>query len=74
MTLTGMKKHVGVLVPQVDMLLGPLPLNGAGAIHLSLTWPAGLPPGQTVDMQWWISTLSPSPMKAASTDAHLVQP
>ena len=63
----------GVLVPQPDRLIGPLPLNGAGSLHLSLTWPAGLPPGQTIDMQWWIADLWANPA-SASTDAHLVQP
>jgi hypothetical protein len=63
----------GVLVPQPDRLIGPLPLNGAGSLHLSLTWPAGLPPGQTIDMQWWILDLWANPA-SASTDAHLVQP
>jgi hypothetical protein len=61
----------GVLVPQIDKVIGPLPLNGAGSLDLSLTWPAGLPPGQTVDMQFWIGQ---SFSMAASTDAHLVQP
>ena len=63
----------GVLVPQVDKLIGPLPLDGAGSLHLSLTWPAGLPQGQSVDLQWWILDLWANPY-AASTDAHLVQP
>jgi hypothetical protein len=63
----------GVLVPQLDLVVGPLPLNGAGSLDLSLTWPAGLPPGQTVDLQWWIPDLWANPM-SASTDAHLVQP
>ena len=63
----------GVLVPQLDKVVGPLPLNAAGSLHLTLTWPAGLPPGQTIDMQWWIPDLWANPL-SASTDAHLVQP
>ena len=60
----------GVLVPQVDKVIGPLLLNAAGSLDLTVTWPAGLPPGQTIDMQWWIGG---GPM-SATTDAHLVQP
>jgi len=63
----------GVLVPQVDRLFGPFPLNAAGSLHLSLTWPAGLPPGQTIDMQWWIPDAWANPL-SATTDVHLVQP
>ncbi|HZL98675.1 MAG TPA: VCBS repeat-containing protein [Planctomycetota bacterium] len=63
----------GVLVPQLDQVVGPLPLDGAGSLDLSLTWPAGLPPGQTVDLQFWIPDPWANPM-AATTDAHLVQP
>lgn len=61
----------GVLVPQIDRVFGPFPLNGTGSLDFSLTWPAGLPPGQTVDMQWWIGAGQPM---CATTDAHLVQP
>ena len=60
----------GVLVPRVDRVIGPLLLNAAGSLDLTLTWPAGLPPGQTIDMQWWIG----AGLMSASTDAHLVQP
>jgi hypothetical protein len=63
----------GVLVPQLDLLAGPLPLSGAGSLDLSTTWPAGLPPGQSIDMQFWIPDLWAGGF-ASSSDAHLVQP
>lgn len=44
----------GVLVPAVDLLVGPLSTGPEGGFELSTTWPAGLPSGTTLWLQAWI--------------------
>jgi hypothetical protein len=44
----------GVLVPQADVLVSPLPTGPAGLVVLSAAWPL-LPSGFTVYFQHWIS-------------------
>ena len=63
-----------VLVPQMDSVIGPLPVGPLGKLGLTFDWPAGMPVGQTVDMQFWIK--DPGGIKgfAVSSDAHIVQP
>ena len=45
----------GVLVPNPDVLLGALPVDGNGDIELSASWPPGVPPGLPLWMQAWVS-------------------
>ncbi|MCB9896455.1 MAG: hypothetical protein H6825_00500 [Planctomycetes bacterium] len=44
----------GLIVPCVDILLGPLSTGPAGTISLTTTWPAGVPSGASVWTQYWI--------------------
>ena len=44
----------GTLVPQPTFLIGGLLTNGAGTITLTTPWPAGLPSGVSVHLQYWI--------------------
>lgn len=44
----------GVLVPALDLLVGPVPLDGAGAGSLSFTWPTGAPSGVSLFVQTWV--------------------
>lgn len=44
----------GTLVPAPDLVVGPLPLDGSGAIALASPWPADLPPGVSVIAQAWM--------------------
>ena len=44
----------GTLVPSVDIVLSA-PLDGAGALLLSFTWPAGVPLGWILWLQVWIA-------------------
>jgi hypothetical protein len=44
----------GTMIPALDQLVTGLVTNGAGAIALGGTWPAGLPAGFTVYLQAWI--------------------
>ena len=44
----------GVLVPDVDLLVGPLSTGPTGAFELATTWPAGVPSGATLWLQAWI--------------------
>ena len=48
----------GVLCPSPDIVFANLPLDAAGAVSVSGTWPAGLPPGSDVWWQFWV--LDPS--------------
>ncbi|HEX5012318.1 MAG TPA: VCBS repeat-containing protein [Planctomycetota bacterium] len=63
-----------VLVPQADIVAGPFIVDAAGKLDVHATWPADFPPGQTVDVQFWVK--DPNGLKgfAASSDAHIVQP
>ncbi|MHC5210696.1 MAG: hypothetical protein ACYTG2_08255 [Planctomycetota bacterium] len=45
----------GTMVPDVDVLFGPFPVDGAGQLALSTPWPAGAPSAFTFFMQWWIA-------------------
>lgn len=45
----------GTLVPSPDLLLAGLVVDGAGALSLETTWPAGLPPGTSLHLQAWIT-------------------
>jgi hypothetical protein len=45
----------GTLVPAPDVLL-PLPLDGAGELHLPLVWPNDLPPGIPFWLQPWLAS------------------
>jgi len=45
----------GVLVPSPDFLIPGLPIDGAGALSLASTWPAGVPAGTPFYFQHWIS-------------------
>jgi hypothetical protein len=64
----------GVIVPQPDLVLGPLPTGPTGSVDLGGTWPAGLPAGLTLDVQFWIADPLGWKSLAASGSAHLVQP
>jgi hypothetical protein len=44
----------GTLVPQPTLVLADLPLDGAGALALSGTMPAGVPAGTTLVLQAWL--------------------
>jgi hypothetical protein len=44
----------GTMVPTVDFLVGPLPVDGLGAIDIDFTWPAGIPGGVSVYYQTWV--------------------
>ncbi|RKY21177.1 MAG: hypothetical protein DRQ55_05220 [Planctomycetota bacterium] len=46
-------KH-GVLVPNPDLLLGPLGLSGTGTLDLNTFWPDALPGGFSSYYQYWI--------------------
>lgn len=48
----------GILVPNPDLILPPLPIGANGTLVLSSTMPAGVPPGIPVLVQGWI----PDPM------------
>lgn len=64
----------GVLVPRLDAIIGPLPLDDAGSLDLAFTWPAGFPAGQAIDGQFWIKDAFGLLGFAATTDVHMVQP
>jgi len=44
----------GVLVPAANLLVPGLSLNGAGAVSLPATWPAGLPAAAKIYFQMWM--------------------
>jgi len=44
----------GLMVPEVDLLLGPLPTDPAGILVLAGTWPSGVPSGFVFFVQAWL--------------------
>jgi len=44
----------GTLVPDPDVLIGPLPIGPAGSLDLTATFPTGLPAGLMLWFQHWI--------------------
>ncbi len=58
----------GVLVPDVNVLIGPLPTTPAGSLPLNGTWPVGLPSNFQFFFQAWVQ--DPAGVKGfASTNA-----
>lgn len=43
----------GTLWPAPDVLVGPVPIDQLGALHLEGTWPIGLPSGFSFTTQMW---------------------
>jgi hypothetical protein len=43
----------GTMVPSPDLVFGPLS-TGSGELHVHSVWPAGLPAGTAVTLQWWM--------------------
>jgi hypothetical protein len=62
----------GVLVPNVATtnLVVPLTTSGAGSIALPTTWPAGIPGGTTIVLQYWIADPA-GPFGAAASNGLL---
>jgi predicted outer membrane repeat protein len=48
----------GVLVPTIDMLIGPIGSGPAGGWAFNANWPPGLPTGFVVRLQSWIADAS----------------
>lgn len=44
----------GVLVPTPDLIIGPIPADGAGTIPVAELWAPGLPIGTSVVFQYWL--------------------
>ena len=55
LTQLGAPFNGGLLVPSPDVLLLGLAVDGEGAHTLEFTWPNGLPPGITVNLQHWVA-------------------
>jgi hypothetical protein len=53
-SLLGAPFKGGTMVPNPDLLVGPLSTDAAGALPLAATWPSGLPSGATLFFQDWI--------------------
>ena len=45
----------GVMVPDTDLLVLGLPLDGDGALTLGAAWPVGVPAGLALWFQWWVT-------------------
>jgi len=57
----------GILVPALDLLVGPVALGGAGDASLMFTWPTGAPSGVSLFVQAWIpDTAGPAGWSASN--------
>ena len=64
----------GVMVPEPDGHFGPISTGSAPILELEGRWPAGLPVGATITLQWWIADpVAPQGM-SASTAVRIAQP
>jgi hypothetical protein len=54
-TVLGAPFKGGVLVPQPSLLVSGLSTGAQGALALSATWPAGVPPAFTLALQAWLA-------------------
>jgi len=61
----------GVMVPDVDLLLGGLVTDGTGSLVLGGLWPPAIPSGFTPYMQYWINDTS-GPLGFVASNALLV--
>jgi hypothetical protein len=64
----------GVLVPQPNVLIGPLVVSPAGTLLLSAAWPIGLPAGFAITFQHWIVDAAGPAGFAASGGLQAVTP
>ena len=64
----------GVLVPSPDAVLAGLPLDGAGSLAVSSTWPHGLPSGVPTWWQAWLPDAAAVKGWSASNALQLAQP
>lgn len=64
----------GVMVPEPDLVLGPLSTGTEPTFELEGRWPHGLPAGTALTLQWWmIDAIAPQGM-SASTAVRVTQP
>ncbi len=64
----------GVLVPSPDLVLGPFPTSGAGALVLPGTWPVGIPGLVSLWFQSWIQDPAGPKGFAASNGVSCLTP
>jgi hypothetical protein len=62
------------MVPTPSLILSGLTTSGAGALALSATWPAGIPPGFGAVFQYWIHDPAGPAGFAASNGLEAVVP
>ena len=51
-----------MLVPHPTFLIGGLTTDGSGELAFATSWPAGLPAGTTVHLQYWIVDATGRPL------------
>lgn len=57
----------GILVPKLDLLIGPVLVSLAGTVGYTSTWPVGIPAGAPTWWQWWIvDTAGPAGFSATN--------
>lgn len=58
----------GTLVPDTDLIVPGLPLDGVGGITIGANWPAGFLPDTTIHAQFWVTDAA-GPQGFAATNA-----
>ncbi|HZJ69497.1 MAG TPA: hypothetical protein VFF36_01070, partial [Planctomycetota bacterium] len=64
----------GTMVPNPDVLVGPLMTGADGTLTVQGRWPHGLPPGTPVTLQWWIADPQATAGMAATSAARMTAP
>jgi hypothetical protein len=64
----------GTMVPNPDLLVGPLTTAADGTLEVKGRWPRGLPPGTPVTFQWWIADAQAPAGMAATSAARVTTP
>jgi hypothetical protein len=64
----------GVMVPAVDVLITPLPMDATGTVTLVSLWPPAIPSGFTFYLQFWFKDAGALLNEAGSSGLRVVTP
>jgi hypothetical protein len=64
----------GTMIPAVDVLITPLPMDATGTVTLVALWPPGVPSGFTFYLQFWFKDVGALLNEAGSSGLRVVTP
>jgi len=64
----------GTMIPAVDLLITPLPMDATGSVTLVALWPSAIPAGFTFYLQFWFKDAGATLNEAGSSGLRVVTP